>query len=205
MKLIWFILLGLFAFASAGCVSEPVLTSEQRDPFFAQEKKSIELVYPIANFPERVTLKPFGIYITPSTSPVQPERFEGYHTGADAEVTEEEQTQDVPIVAIAEGVVRVARQVDGYGGVVVIEHQIKDKVYMTLYGHLNLNSLEVAVGNTVSPGQLIGFLGEGYSEKTDDERKHLHFSIKLGATVDLRGYVQTKSTLNQWINPLTLF
>ena len=32
------------------------------------------LYYPIAGFAENVTLKPFGIYITPKTSPVQPEK-----------------------------------------------------------------------------------------------------------------------------------
>jgi hypothetical protein len=29
--------------------------------------------------------KPFGIYITPENSPVQPENFTGYHTGIDVE------------------------------------------------------------------------------------------------------------------------
>src|SRR3989338_10346295 len=41
---------------------------------------------PLDNSSERVTKKPFGKYITPADSPVQPERFSGYHTGADFEV-----------------------------------------------------------------------------------------------------------------------
>src|SRR3990167_7147055 len=39
--------------------------------------------YPISDWLSRITKKKFGQYITPQTSPVQPERFTGYHTAAD--------------------------------------------------------------------------------------------------------------------------
>src|SRR4030067_1140465 len=40
---------------------------------------------PINRADERVTKKPFGIFITPQNSPIQPEKFSGFHTGADFE------------------------------------------------------------------------------------------------------------------------
>jgi hypothetical protein len=39
----------------------------------------------VEGFVQRVTKKPFGLYVDPDNSPVQPEMFTGYHTGADAE------------------------------------------------------------------------------------------------------------------------
>jgi hypothetical protein len=45
-------------------------------------------VPPVPGFPEEITKKPFGIFINPETSPVQPERFRGYHTGVDVEVVD---------------------------------------------------------------------------------------------------------------------
>src|SRR5579871_4518385 len=53
------------------------------------------MVEPAKDFLQRVTKKPFGIYVTPTDSPVQPERFTGYHTGADGEYGDI--TADVPV------------------------------------------------------------------------------------------------------------
>lgn len=57
--------------------------------------------YPINDFFQRITKKPFGIFITPKNSPVQPEKFMGYHTGVDIEYGDI--TGDVPVYAIANG------------------------------------------------------------------------------------------------------
>jgi hypothetical protein len=37
-------------------------------------------VAPLDRASGRVTKKPFGIFVTPQNSPVQPERFRGFHT-----------------------------------------------------------------------------------------------------------------------------
>jgi hypothetical protein len=79
-----------------------------------------KLVEPTKNFVQRVTKKPFGILIDKKTSPVQPERFSGYHTGADAEYADVK--TDVPVVAIADGTVEYANTVDGYGGVIAVTY-----------------------------------------------------------------------------------
>ena len=56
--------------------------------------------------PRRVTKKPFGILIDSTSSPVQPERFRGYHTGADFEVTSDEEA--LPVPALCDGEVLTA-------------------------------------------------------------------------------------------------
>jgi murein DD-endopeptidase MepM/ murein hydrolase activator NlpD len=161
-----------------------------------------QVVEPIDEFKSRITKKPFGIHITPATSPVQPERFSGYHTGVDVEYGDV--SAAVPIRAVARGRVVRAGTVSGYGGVVVIEHTLPAQTVLALYGHLKPSRLP-AVGATVSAGQEIGVLGEGGTPETDGERKHLHFAILTSTTLDLRGYVANQAELGRWLNPLTLF
>lgn len=159
-------------------------------------------VLPIADFYQRVTKKPFGIYITPATSPVQPERFKGYHTGADAETTTAEHKSDVPIYSVAAGTVVLARYVSGYGGVIMITVTVNGKTYTTLYGHLRQSSFTVTLGTTVTKGEKIAVLGTGFSSETDGERKHLHFGVLQGSSTNVKGYVSTKSQLSPWEDPV---
>lgn len=81
MRKIIFIFFGLTLVVFLGIIyifSQNVNQSEK-------PKKLPKIVLPIAEFEKRITKKPFGIYITPQNSPVQPERFTGYHTGVDVE------------------------------------------------------------------------------------------------------------------------
>lgn len=160
------------------------------------------LTDPIADFKARVTKKPFGIYITPQTSPIQPERFTGYHTGADVEY--QDVTSDVPVYALADGIIVVARTASGYGGVMMIEFSQSGTKHTALYGHIRPSSLP-SVGSKVTKGNQIGLLGTGYSSETDGERRHLHFAILSDNRIDLLGYVQNKSELSGWIDPLSLY
>jgi len=170
----------------------------------SQPTTTPKLLEPTDGFLQRITLKPFGIYITPATSPVQPEKFTGYHTGVDAEYTDS-QGKLVEVKAIATGTVVLARRVSGYGGVVVIKHNINGQQILTLCGHLDPSSL-VAINTEVSAGQVIGKLGEGETAATDYERKHLHLGMLKGKTVDLRGYVSTeKELLAGWYDPLDFY
>lgn len=70
---------------------------------------------------------------------------------------------------------------DGYGNYVVIAH---DGTYSTLYGHLA--SACVSVGQSVSQGQVIGYIGStGWSTGA-----HLHFEVRVnGVAQDPSGYV----------------
>lgn len=162
------------------------------------------LTYPIASFTTGLTKKPFGTYITPATSPIQPERFTGYHTGADIETTVAQKDSAVWVYAVADGEVKLNRWISGYGGVIIISFDFNGKTYSALYGHLNTPA-DLKIGDRVTAKQALTTLGAGYSQATDSERKHLHFSLKPGVDLDLRGYVQNKSELADWIDPVGFF
>ncbi len=148
----------------------------------------------------RVTKKPFGIKVSRADSPVQPERFNGFHTGVDFEITNDEQNTDVKIYAICSGVLLEKRHASGYGGVAVQKCQLDGNDITIIYGHLALVSVAAQAGDSLARGQAIGLLGKAYSVDTDGERKHLHLGIHRGDAVDIRGYVQNASELNQWID-----
>jgi len=154
--------------------------------------------FPIAEFKQRITKKFFGTYVTPENSPVQPERFTGYHTGVDVEYGDV--TADVPVYTIADGTVEVSEWASGYGGVMVI----KNAKFYSLYGHLRQSSM-LAVGTRVTKGQQIAVLGTAYSHETDGERRNLHFGIIVSSTITIKGYVATKAELSSWIDPLSLY
>ena len=160
---------------------------------------------PLSGDLSRVTQKPFGIYITPATSPVQPEKFTGYHTGIDFETTIIEQKIDTEISSVCTGKVRFRSWVKGYGGVLIQECTLNGETVTVLYGHLNIDSITLRSGDALMKGTLIGILGKGESTETDGERKHLHLGVHRGSVLDFRGYVSSEAQLNQWINPSLLF
>lgn len=152
----------------------------------------------------RVTKKPFGIYITQRNSPVSPERFNGYHAGTDFEVFEEEDPSALEVTAICSGSLHYKKWVNGYGGVAVQACLRGGEPITVLYGHLDINSIKKGIGAKLSKGDLIGVLGEGYSQQTDGERPHLHLSVHKGERVNLKGYVQREEELEQWFDPVKL-
>lgn len=160
--------------------------------------KAIEKTYPIAEFEKRITKKKFGDYINPQNSPVQPERFSGWHTGVDVEY--ENVDNDVPVFAVCNGETALKRWVSGYGGTIVLKCQIENSDYYVVYGHLDINSFTKKT--EVIKGEKLAILGDGFTQETDFERKHLHFGIHKNS-LDLKGYVQMKNELNNWINPAT--
>jgi len=166
------------------------------------EPQISKLAEPVKDFRSRITKKFFGTYITPQNSPVQPEKFTGYHTGVDAEYADV--AEDTPIYAISDGVVEYSGTVSGYGGVLVIKHQIDTNEILCLYGHVAASTIP-AKGSTVTKGQALGRLGHDKSQETGGERKHLHFGMIKGDKIDFRGYVQTESELNGWYNPLDYY
>jgi murein DD-endopeptidase MepM/ murein hydrolase activator NlpD len=160
---------------------------------------------PLAGAEERINKKPFGIFITPQNSPVQPERFSGYHTGTDFEIFPEETDRDVPVFAVCAGRILAKKVAMGYGGVLVLSCPLDDQPTTIIYGHLDLKSVEKEVGDDVKTGEELGLLGAGYSQETYGERKHLHFGIHKGAEINLTGYVKTKKGLENWLNPCDYF
>lgn len=166
---------------------------------------TLSVQYPLDGFLDRITKKRFGQHITPATSPVQPERFSGYHTGVDAETTAADADIDVPVYAIADGTIRLVRWVSGYGGVVMIEHSVDGQTSTALYGHLRLSSVTRGDGEPVTVGERIAVLGTDGTAETDRERKHLHLGLLKGRSIDLRGYVAHESQLSAWEHPIAWF
>ncbi len=158
----------------------------------------------IENAFERITKKPFGIKISPASSPVFPEKFSGYHTGVDFEILPGEDETDMEVYALCEGPLVLKRFVTGYGGTAVQNCNLEGQEVTVLYGHLKLDSISASLDQTLKKGDLLGILGKGYSSETDGERKHLHLSVHKGPEVVLLGYVQNQSQLTNWIDPETL-
>ena len=93
----------------------------------------------------------------------------GFHYGVDIA-----KAGTVPVVAAADGVVSRSDFSSSYGNVIYISHSINGQTYTTVYAHLNSRS----VGNmqTVSKGQVIGYMGN----TGDSHGQHLHFELYRG-------------------------
>lgn len=150
---------------------------------------------PIAGYVERRTFKGFGEYVQ--------DRFTGYHVGDDIEYADVD--DDVPVNAIAEGVIVKKGWVSGYGGLIVIDHVVKNEHIKAIYGHLDLASSDLQEGDSVARGQFIGNLGDGESEETDGERKHLHFALYIGDEIRVNGYEPMADGVLKWMNPQDFF
>lgn len=175
-----------------------------KEDISSEEKQEIEFVSPLDNPKERISKKPFGIWIHPQNSPVFPERFSGYHTGIDFEIFPGEENKDVEVKALCSGEIFSLKTVSGYGGIVLQKCLHEEQPITVLYGHIDRESLRFSLGDQVKAGVVIGFLGKGGSEETDGERKHLHLGIIKGNKENVLGYVVSEELLNQWINPCEL-
>lgn len=79
--------------------------------------------------------------------------------------------------AVAAGTVRIATSTGGdYGVTVVIDHVIDGEVVSTRYAHMQYDSLQVEVGDTVAAGEVVGKVG-ATGKATGP---HLHLEVLLG-------------------------
>lgn len=178
------------------------ITEEQKVPEkIVDEPVKVIFQAPLTRAGERVIKKPFGIFITPQNSPVQPEKFSGYHTGADFETFPEEINAEIPVKAICSGELKMKKTATGYGGVVAQACELNNNPITVVYGHLKLSSVAKNIGENIEAGETIGILGKGFSAETSGERKHLHLGIHKGASVNILGYTQNKIDLADWIDP----
>lgn len=158
--------------------------------------------WPMTDAASRVTKKPFGLLIDPKHSPVENDRFSGYHVGVDFETTPEEADIDVPVFAICDGPLVLKQFAKGYGGMAVQSCELNDEPVSIIYGHLDLASIQAIAGDVLVQGQQLGLLGQGHSPETDGVRKHLHLGVYTGSTLDIHGYVKTETETNQWLDAM---
>lgn len=200
MKRILF-LISIVSIFSAYFILQSQEAGRDNEASLIPEDKENEFVSPLSQIDQRLILKNFGMYITPENSPVQPERFRGYHTGVDFEVFPEELLADVMVSAICSGQVQLKTRASGYGGLVVERCFLNNEPITVIYGHLNLESITAKQGETLIVGDKLGLLGQGQSEQTDGERKHLHLGIYKGEIINIKGYVSSETELENWIDP----
>lgn len=63
-----------------------------------------------------------------------------------------------------------------YGPTIILEHEIENQKFYTLYGHLSLESIEgINVGDFFKKGEYLANIGD--SEVNGDYAPHLHFQI----------------------------
>ena len=124
------------------------------------EAKKGELYWPVPGH-HRIT-SPFGYRIHPILG------YKKFHTGIDISGA-----NGTPVVAAASGTVIASRFMGGYGNCIMIDHGSK----VTVYGHLSGRA--VSVGQSVSGGQTIGYIGStGMSTGP-----HLHFEVRVNGSV----------------------
>ncbi|MBI3255991.1 MAG: M23 family metallopeptidase [Candidatus Andersenbacteria bacterium] len=101
------------------------------------------------------------------------------------------------VAAIGEGEVVWSQMRPGslekrnWGGIVVVRHVHKqtNQPFFSLYGHIK--ELRVKVGDSVTAGQVLGHVAEGYSTENGWWKiSHLHFAIYMGPWTEavLPGY-----------------
>ncbi|UAL29799.1 M23 family metallopeptidase [Nocardioides rotundus] len=127
---------------------------------------SSQVVFPL---PEGswVLTDEFGPRIHPITGE------QSFHTGTDFAAPD-----GTPILAAAGGVVTVAEFTGGYGGLIVVEHDLGGESVATAYAHSWQDGIHVAPGDTVTAGQHIGDVGSSGMSTGP----HLHFEVRLGGT-----------------------
>jgi len=166
--------------------------------------KNQDWYFPIQNYQNRSQYKTFNQYWDKNSykgkEALFPTQFTGYHVADDLEINPGEKNQNVPVYAISAGKITFAGPVNGYGGLILLD--IANDSHTALYGHIKLSSLKVKTGATVKAGQELAYLGDGYSNETGGERKHLHFGIYNGKSVYYRGYESSEAAVqNRWIDP----
>jgi hypothetical protein len=188
----------LILFFGAGYI---IINFDKQFVFAQSVKTNNNFFAPLDKANKRVTKKKFGQYITPKTSPVQPERFQGYHTGVDFEILPGDLNKAVKVRAVCNGKLLLKKYASGYGGVAVQSCKIDNQDITVVYGHLKLASISLKLNQLIKIGDYIGVLGANKSVETNGERKHLHLGFHKGSALNIRGYVATKPELKNWLDP----
>lgn len=160
--------------------------------------------FPIADEDQREQFKAFGQYFDKSfyrgKESVFPAQYTGYHAATDWEIFSDEEDKTVPVYAVTDGKISFKGPVNGYGGLILLN--LADDSHTALYGHLELNSSPLKVGDSVKAGQFLADLGKAFSSETGGERKHLHFGMYNGKDAYFKGYETSQQAIqSKWVDP----
>ncbi|MEO6116546.1 MAG: M23 family metallopeptidase, partial [Pseudolysinimonas sp.] len=134
---------GVQSMTVSPAVAQPVDPS--RDAFAVTSFTTVQ--WPVD--PSSPVASGFGYRVSPCAG------CSSFHQGTDFDPG-----RGTPIAAIADGVVtEVGNPSGGLGVYAIIRHSIDGVTFSSLYGHMQLGSLQLAVGQTVSRGQLVGLVG----------------------------------------------
>lgn len=110
-----------------------------------------------------------------------------------------------PVYAVADGVVKEAQVRTQFGLVVLIEHTpLGEDPNVSLYGHLDPDTVLVTPGETVKTGDEVGVLGT--TENNGGWPVHLHFGIYKAAYTGewvYYGHVYDQTDVQYWDDPET--
>jgi hypothetical protein len=84
-----------------------------------------------------------------------------------------------PVYAPSDGVVKHTAVAHRYGNVIIIEHVLGGETVASVMGHLRSSGLNVSVGQSVTKGYLLGYLGT--SSQNGGWAPHSHFGVNKGA------------------------
>ena len=126
---------------------------------------------------KKVFIRPAEGVITSEMGP----RWGKMHYGVDIA-----KSGSVQVKAGADGVVSRSYLHSSYGEVVFIRHEIDGQKYETVYAHMRSLTRQVKVGDKVTEGQFLGWMGS----TGNSTGQHLHFEVHLG------DYVYTKTHVN---------
>ena len=85
-------------------------------------------------------------------------------------------------------IITVDKKPKGYGGLIILKHELKDFSFFTLFGHLDFNRFDYKKGEILKKGDLVGYIGN--KNQNGNWVPHLHFQIilsKLGFINDFPG------------------
>ncbi len=123
----------------------------------------------------------------------------GYrHTGLDINLCKPpfgDVERGFPVYALAWGTVTAVAQSSGWLGVVQIKHEHAGEPLYTRYAHLDPAKFVLSVGDTVMPGDVVGYIGNWTGGDGGD---HLHLDMALDA---FYWGAWLQSTI-RWIDPV---
>ncbi len=174
-------------------------------------RRSIADGYPVMNFPDSVEFVHFsngynagrmrvfiqegkwgiGGYLEKRTGMYTAPQYENrrnIHMGVDIWAPAKE-----PVFAPVPGQIAYKAfhdQPGNYGGTIVVEHKINEKILYALYGHLSKYSIEVAeIGKKVAAGERLAVLGAWSENGNWVPHLHLQLSYEDPGEADMPGVV----------------